>query len=113
MCIKCEIVAKIYTPETSTSTAVNKFAPGEMLSCNVLHENGIKTLNLTGEKSYKGTTFTRLGSMWPTCVTSEKNLKMSTTFKDLVLLLIFNFSISVTNALPTTNEKMCVSTNLS
>jgi len=69
--------------------------------------------NLTWEKSYKEAIGTRLGSIGPTCVTSEKNLKMSTTFKDLVLLLIFNFSISVTNALPTTNEKMCVSTNLS
>lgn len=43
---KCKIVAKIRTPETSTSTAVNKFAPGEMLSCNKLRENGITTLQL-------------------------------------------------------------------
>ena len=47
-----------------------------------------------------------------TFVISEKNFNTLTTSKDLVLLLIFNFSISVTNALPTTKEKMCVSTNL-
>jgi hypothetical protein len=47
-----------------------------------------------------------------TFVTSEKNFNTLTTSKDLVLSLIFNFSISVTNALPSTKEKMCVSTNL-
>jgi hypothetical protein len=42
----------------------------------------------------------------------KKTLNTSKIFEDLVLLLIFNFSISVTNALPTTKEKICVSTNL-
>lgn len=45
-------------------------------------------------------------------MTSEKNFKTWATSKDLVLLLIFNFSISVTNARPTTKENICVSTNL-
>jgi hypothetical protein len=47
-----------------------------------------------------------------TFVTSEKNLNTFSTSKDLVLLPIFNLSISVTNALPTTKENICVSTNL-
>lgn len=45
-------------------------------------------------------------------LTSEKNFSTFATSNNLVLLPIFNFSISVTNALPTTNENICVSTNL-
>lgn len=47
-----------------------------------------------------------------TFVIVEKKFKTLSTSKDLVLLLSFNFSISVTNALPTTKENICVSTNL-
>lgn len=47
-----------------------------------------------------------------TFVTSEKKPNTLSTSKDLVLLLTFNCSISVTNALATTKENMCVSTNL-
>lgn len=47
-----------------------------------------------------------------TCVVVEKKFITFSTSKDLVSLLSFNFSISVTNALPTTKENMCVSINL-
>uniref|UniRef100_A0A2P2MDH5 Uncharacterized protein n=1 Tax=Rhizophora mucronata TaxID=61149 RepID=A0A2P2MDH5_RHIMU len=48
----------------------------------------------------------------PSFLTSEKNVNTLFKSKALVLLPILNFSISVTNALPTTKENMCVSTNM-
>lgn len=100
-----------YTPDARTSTAVNKFEPGLKPPCRSAQMN--VTPNRNPQTIWMINILRKaLGSQSQTLVTSEKNCKTFSKSKDLVLLLIFNFSISVTNALPTTKENICVSTNL-
>lgn len=103
-----------YTPDTRTSIAVNKFEPGLTQSC----KKACRIEQWTTDHLSRATRVKKRQqehleyNKRQTSVASAKNLNTFSTSKDLVLLLIFNFSISVTKALPTTKENMCVSTNL-